>query len=562
RTWHTFSPGTRFLKSLYALTALVRLTATMPAIAIAIVLVLDAFALLPPRIMEIGLGLVAAIAVASFGRGVAVALFAPSEPERRLPQLADIVAPLYAGHLTWAARILGAGIFFNVMQKALVAPLSLTVATSAVLAILIAILLGHLSWRIARCEAIPDDAPGGQWAGGAGWVIAAAVVVALATGYVGFAAFLATRLIAAVAAVGTLYILLVFVDSLFGETLTANSRYGRAVGHFFGIKPRSVELIGTLLSAALRILLILVAAFPMLGPWGIFASDFFSVLRDAVFGFRVGDVTISLVAILTAFAIVFVGVLLTRGMQSWLTSRFLPRTTLDPGLQHSVSTILGYVAMLAVLAVALAALGIDLQKITLVAGALSIGIGFGLQSVVSNFVSGLILLAERPIRVGDIINVKGEEGAVRRIHVRATEIETADRASVIIPNSELITGVVKNWTHANTLSRIIIKVGVDYDSDVEKVREILLAVAHEHPVVVQTPAPVVLLTGFGDSAINFELSGVVRNIAEAAIVKSDLYFEILKRFRAAGIEIPYPQQVTWQGDIQPPVRSRRPRKRT
>ena len=123
-----------------------------------------------------------------------------------------------------------------------------------------------------------------------------------------------------------------------------------------------------------------------------------------------------------------------------------------------------------VIALTLAAVGIDLQKITLVAGALSIGIGFGLQSVVSNFVSGLILLAERPIRVGDIINVKGEEGQVRRIHVRATEIETADRASVIIPNSELITGVVKNWTHANTLSRVVVRIGVGYDSDVEKVR--------------------------------------------------------------------------------------------
>ena len=164
---------------------------------------------------------------------------------------------------------------------------------------------------------------------------------------------------------------------------------------------------------------------PLLGPWGIFAADFFGVVRDVAFGFRVGDVTISVTSILSAAALLFVGIVATRGAQSWLQTHFLPRTSLDPGLQNSVSTIFGYACIVGVLGLTLAAIGIDLQKITLVAGALSIGIGFGLQAVVSNFISGLILLAERPIRVGDIINVKGEEGQVRRIHVRATEIETA-----------------------------------------------------------------------------------------------------------------------------------------
>src|SRR5205085_10526985 len=146
----------------------------------------------------------------------------------------------------------------------------------------------------------------------------------------------------------------------------------------------------------------------------------------------------------------------------------------------SVSTIIGYLGVIAALTFALAELGIDVQKIALIAGALSVGIGFGLQSVVSNFVSGLILLTERPIRVGDSIVVKGEEGWVRRVRVRATEIETFDRASVIIPNSEFITGVVKNWTRANTLGRVVIKVGVAYDSDPDQVRDILLDIASTH----------------------------------------------------------------------------------
>jgi small-conductance mechanosensitive channel len=291
----------------------------------------------------------------------------------------------------------------------------------------------------------------------------------------------------------------------------------------------------------------MVVLLPLLGPWGIFAADFLGVVRDAAFGFRIGDVTISISNILSAAALLFIGILATRGAQRWLQTHFLPRTSLDPGLQNSVSAIFGYACIVGVLGLVLAAIGIDLQKITLVAGALSIGIGFGLQAVVSNFISGLILLAERPIRVGDIINVKGEEGQVRRIQVRATEIETADRASVIIPNSELITGVVKNWTHANTLSRVVVRVGVGYNSDVEKVRDILLEIAGAHPHLMTSPGPAVFLTSIADSAINFELSGVVRNISDGGGVKSDLYFAILKRFRAENITIPNPmREVVWR----------------
>jgi potassium efflux system protein len=198
--------------------------------------------------------------------------------------------------------------------------------------------------------------------------------------------------------------------------------------------------------------------------------------------------------------------------------------------------------VIAAISFALAQLGVDFQRITLVAGALSIGIGFGLQSVVSNFVSGLILLAERPIRVGDIIAVKGEEGRVRRIHVRATEIETGDRGSVIIPNSELITQVVKNRTHSDSSARIAVTLGVAYDSDVAKVRDILLEIAKAHPHVMQNPAPSVLLTGFGDSAINFELGWVVRNLGDGGGIKSDICFSILERFRAEGIVMPYPHR--------------------
>ena len=217
----------------------------------------------------------------------------------------------------------------------------------------------------------------------------------------------------------------------------------------------------------------------------------------------------------------------------------LPRTSIEPSLQLSIGTIFGYIGVIIAISLALAGLGIDLQKIAFVAGALSVGIGFGLQSIVSNFVSGLILLAERPIRVGDSIVVKGEEGWVRRIRVRATEIETFERASVIIPNSELITGMVKNWTHSNTMGRIIVKVGVAYRSDPERVRDILLAIATEHPQVVQAPPPRAFFVSFGENALQFELRCVVANVDNGMAVKSDIHLDVFKRFRAEGIEIPF-----------------------
>jgi len=232
-----------------------------------------------------------------------------------------------------------------------------------------------------------------------------------------------------------------------------------------------------------------------------------------------------------------------------LETELLPRTKLEPSLQLSIVTIFGYVGAITAIGLALSGLGFDLQKVALIAGALSVGIGFGLQSVVSNFVCGLILLTERPIRVGDSIVVKGEEGWVRRVRVRATEIETFDRASVIIPNSEFITGVVKNWTRANTLGRIVIKVGVAYDSDPVQVREILLDIAGTHPQIVQSPPPGVFLLAFGESALEFELRCVVGDVEKALSVRSDLNYAIIKRFREAGIEIPHQQrELRWRAE--------------
>jgi small-conductance mechanosensitive channel len=203
--------------------------------------------------------------------------------------------------------------------------------------------------------------------------------------------------------------------------------------------------------------------------------------------------------------------------------------------------VVGYACIAFAALLALSYAGFDITNLAIVAGALSVGIGFGLQSIVNNFVSGLILLIERPIKVGDRIVVGDQQGLVRRISVRATEIETFDRASLIVPNSELITGRVLNWTHRDSLVAVSVKVGVSYAADPEQVIGILRKCALDHPEVLRFPEPSAAFENFGDSALMFDLRVSLPEISKAAGVQSALRIAIFKALRAANIEIPFNQ---------------------
>jgi small-conductance mechanosensitive channel len=185
--------------------------------------------------------------------------------------------------------------------------------------------------------------------------------------------------------------------------------------------------------------------------------------------------------------------------------------------------------------------GFSLSNIAIIAGALSVGIGFGLQNLVNNFVSGLILLAERPIRVGDLVVVGGEEGYVRKISVRSTELETFDRAHVLIPNSYFVSEKVKNWTFRNNIRRVAIPVGVAYDSDPHQVKAVLLKVAANNPDVLKTPEPAVTLDEFAAASVNFTLYAFIADIAKTGTVRTELTMAILTAFAKAGIVIPFGQ---------------------
>lgn len=276
--------------------------------------------------------------------------------------------------------------------------------------------------------------------------------------------------------------------------------------------------------------------------WGARGTDILEVWRLLTEGIQLGDIRLSLDSFLVLVAVFGVGVVVTRWLQNLLKTTVLPQTRMDTGAKTAVVTGTGYVGLTLASLIAVSTAGLNLSSLAVVAGALSVGIGFGLQTIVSNFVSGIILLIERPIKEGDWIEVSGQSGYVRKISVRSTRIETFDRHDVIIPNSDLIAGTVRNMTLSNKQGRLMVPVRVAYGSDLDKVRQILLDAGRGHYTIARYPAPFVLFMGLGDSALNFELRCYLKDVNNILTTQSDLLFTIYNELGKAGIEIPFPQR--------------------
>jgi small-conductance mechanosensitive channel len=444
------------------------------------------------------------------------------------------------GALRRSVTVLGLLYGLSAILEALTKFDSLSPATIAVLYFPFAVLaglalvrLGQVMIRATRAE--PDaevQVFGMRWLNYAGRLtilFALAGMVLVGIGYLQAGLFLLLPTIGTLALLGFLFV----IDDLMREI------YGLVVG----AEDESVRLalIPTLLS-----LLLAIASLPFFALiWGARTADLLELWSQFREGFTVGDAKISPEAFLTFVLIFVVLFLATRMVQGALRSNVLPKTAIDKGGQTAIVSGVGYVGIFLAAVIAITTAGIDLSSIALVAGALSVGIGFGLQNIVQNFVSGIILLIERPVAEGDWVQVGGTTGIVKKISVRSTLIETFDRVDVIVPNGDFIASQVQNWTRTNNIGRIIVTVGVAYGTDTRRVHDILNEIAQEHPLVTVDPAPGVDFLGFGADSLDFRIRAVLSDVNFSLSVKNEIHHRIAERFAEEGIEIPFAQRDIW-----------------
>jgi potassium-dependent mechanosensitive channel len=520
--------------------------AVIPAfICLALYNLLMALDLVDPRLDSVLRAVLSAIAFVAFVRGLTDGLLAPDDDGWQVITVDPRSATTVRNLATTFATIVSIGKVVEALSQAIYAVLPVTVASKG----LFALLAGLTILRTLRSlRAMPDDEAAetaDSKVSGAvrlvAFFAAASIILAAVFGYVALATFLTDQVIWVVVIGSLLLIALILADEYIGKGIAPEGRAGKQIMGDTGLSRSALKQVSVLSNGLVRVILFMAGAMLLAAPWGLDGGDMFGTLRAALFGFSIGGVTISISTVLTALGLFIGGFAITRAITRWLEKSYLPHTRLDSGLRNSIATSIGYVGIIIATMVAASAMGLSLDRLTLVAGALSVGIGFGLQSIVNNFVSGLILLWERPIKVGDWIVVGEEQGIVKRINVRSTQIETFDRASLIVPNAEFISGKVKNWMHNDRIARVVVPIGVGYGSDPERVKKLLTDVAVAHKDVLKDPHPRVYFMRLGDATMDFELRCFV-DVDKFLPIKSELLFEILKRLRASRIDIPMPRR--------------------
>lgn len=511
-----------------------------------IVLVLNQAGVLAERLSTLLWAVLGTVIYYAVARGLSRALIAPNMPSYRLLSMSDKAAHYSHNTIIICLTIALVGFLVVSFARTLVVSLDFTSLTYGIMSVSFAgVALYRYFTRpkedgasikllsdilIIRIISI--------------FVFVALLIALIAPffGYPSLGAFSVGQVIIAGIIAVILYICFALIDGCLGTEVNRSEDGGITVIRASTVKDQRTIQWMMLLSGASKVILIFLGLGFFAASWGLDTTGIWDDLLGLFREIRIGEFTISPAVIVTSLLVLVIGILVTRSLQSWLSVHFLPTTALDVGLRNSIVTGMGYIGFIVAAMIAFSQAGLDLSNLAIVAGALSLGIGFGLQSIVSNFVSGIILLAERPIKAGDWIEVGGEEGTVRKINVRSTEIETFDRATVIVPNADFISGSVKNMMYGNKLGRCVVSIGVGYDSDPDEVREVLLEVAKEHPLILSYPEPRVVFMDFGASSLDFQLRGFIADCDNSLSVRSDLRFAIFRKLKQAGIEIPFPQR--------------------
>jgi len=498
---------------------------------------------------------IAPIIAVTLGMGVALffvtslanSVLSPQQSKWRLVRVSDrgarmLLAPIFA-----MALVNGLDYLLGSISEALGSPVVLTVAKSFLASIIIGLIL--MSMALIRPTLRPNeafDAPGRPWPRviSVSLLLLGAGLIAIAlSGYVGLSRFIATQIIVTGAILVMIYIGILTGRSVSKQGAFAETMAGQYLERRFQLEQVALDQIGLLAGLGIYALVLLFFIPLILLQWGFQIADIEAWVYRAVTDIKIGTITISLAGILAGVLLFAFGYLVTRWTQRWIDGNVMARSRVDAGVRNSIRTGIGYVGVGLAGLFGLSAAGIDLSSLALVAGALSLGVGFGLQNIVSNFVSGLILLVERPFKVGDWIVSGTTEGFVRRISVRATEIETFQHQSIMMPNSLLINASVGNWTHRNRLGRSEIVVTVTYASDPRRVIGLLQEIAISHPMVLKNPGPSVVFTAFADERMTFELRIYVADVLTANGVRNDIRIAIYERFRDEGIGAPFPMKI-------------------
>ncbi len=370
-------------------------------------------------------------------------------------------------------------------------------------------------------------------------------IIAVIIGYQNFAGYLIHGITRSLIALFLVWILLWLITMSFEYLIKNDTTSAITIRRNLGIK-KEASRTGLGFVQLITDLVIWLSLFVyLIYVWDASGTTVDRLFELIVLGGKVGNIQL-VPAQLIGGMIIFTALLgLIGWLKRWIDRRWLQHIVIERGAREALITLFGYVGFIIALLFGLTQAGVDLSGLAIVSGALALGIGFGMQEIAGNFVSGLILLFERPIRTGDFVSVGEIEGFVRKISIRATEIETLDNQNVLVPNAELVSGRVTNWVLRDTQGRLRIKVGVAYGSDVKKVQEILEKIANEHSEVItdgRAPAPRALFMGFGDSSLDFELRCRINRIDRRFTVQSDINFALDTAFREANISIPFPQR--------------------